>query len=285
MLTPAGTAVPAAAPAALPGLPPDIQVLDVRIEGDRTVPLDKIRASIHTRPGRPYDPQQIQQDVPRVAPRAAGSITSSPWSRTSPAGSSSSSRSSSGRCSRRSTIVGNENVKRQDAEEGDRPEGGRRRRPLHRRAGPPQDRGILSEEGLQQGPRDGAGGQQAGRPPRDLRRRRGAEAEDLLGQLRRQHDRQRRAAADPDQVAAPLLLPLQGRSGPQADRRGRGDADRLLQRPGLLRRPRRPRSGVQRGAELADADLRHRRRPALHDPQRLLPGQHEDPRRAAGRED
>jgi len=62
MTAPPGT-VAAGAPAALPGLPPELLVLDVRIEGNRTVPLDKIRTKIHTRPGRPYDAQQVQQDV------------------------------------------------------------------------------------------------------------------------------------------------------------------------------------------------------------------------------
>jgi outer membrane protein insertion porin family len=59
----AGT-VPAGPPSPLGGqLPPEPQVLDVRIDGNRTVALDKIRARIRTRPGRPYDPQQIQKDV------------------------------------------------------------------------------------------------------------------------------------------------------------------------------------------------------------------------------
>ena len=40
-------------------------------------------------------------------------------------------------------------------------------------------------------------------------------------------------------------------------------ADRILPRLGVLPRPRRPRDGVQRQAELAHADLRHRRRTAL----------------------
>ena len=73
-----------------------------------------------------------------------------------------------------------------------------------------------------------------------------------------------------DQVAAALVLHLQGRSRPQADRRGRRAADGLLPRPGVLPRPRRPRAGVQREAELADADLRHRRRAALQGPQHLV---------------
>jgi outer membrane protein insertion porin family len=65
--TPRMTVAPAGAPTpllgAVPALPPEVMVLDVRIEGDRTVPLDKIRTKIHTRPGRPYDPQQVQHDV------------------------------------------------------------------------------------------------------------------------------------------------------------------------------------------------------------------------------
>jgi outer membrane protein insertion porin family len=57
---PAGGPIAGPAPPA-PGAEP--QVLDVRIEGDRTIPLDKIRSKIRTRPGRPYDPLQIQKDV------------------------------------------------------------------------------------------------------------------------------------------------------------------------------------------------------------------------------
>jgi outer membrane protein insertion porin family len=42
------------------------KVLDVRILGNQSVPLDKIRRNIHTRPNRPFDPEMIKEDVRRL---------------------------------------------------------------------------------------------------------------------------------------------------------------------------------------------------------------------------
>lgn len=56
-----------ALPPADPGLPPPQEsVIEVRIEGNRTVPESKIRRHIHTRPGRPLSLETIEDDVRRL---------------------------------------------------------------------------------------------------------------------------------------------------------------------------------------------------------------------------
>lgn len=45
--------------------PPDT-VVDVKVAGNKTVPLAKILPSIHTRTGRPYDNELVQEDVRRL---------------------------------------------------------------------------------------------------------------------------------------------------------------------------------------------------------------------------
>ncbi|MCE5303234.1 MAG: BamA/TamA family outer membrane protein [Planctomycetaceae bacterium] len=42
------------------------KVVDVRIQGNKTLPLDKILPSIRTRPGRPFDQELIEEDVRRL---------------------------------------------------------------------------------------------------------------------------------------------------------------------------------------------------------------------------
>ena len=46
-----------------PAVPPEEMVVQVRVEGNRTVSLDKILPKIRTRAGRPYLEEQVQQDV------------------------------------------------------------------------------------------------------------------------------------------------------------------------------------------------------------------------------
>ncbi len=46
-----------------PTVPQEEMVVQVRVEGNRTITLDKIMAKIRTRAGRPYEEEQIQQDV------------------------------------------------------------------------------------------------------------------------------------------------------------------------------------------------------------------------------
>ncbi len=43
------------------------QVVDVRIEGSRQTPDEEILRQIHTRPGRPYDAEEIEDDVRRLS--------------------------------------------------------------------------------------------------------------------------------------------------------------------------------------------------------------------------
>ena len=43
-----------------------VMVVDVRIAGNKTLPLEKILPHIHTRKGRPFDLEQIQEDVRRL---------------------------------------------------------------------------------------------------------------------------------------------------------------------------------------------------------------------------
>ncbi|MGA2258235.1 MAG: POTRA domain-containing protein, partial [Thermoguttaceae bacterium] len=47
----------------VPALPPEEMVVQVRVEGNRTISLDKILQKIRTRSGRPYLEEQVQQDV------------------------------------------------------------------------------------------------------------------------------------------------------------------------------------------------------------------------------
>ena len=46
-----------------PAVPPEDIVVQVRVEGNRTITADKIQTKIRTRPGRPYVEEQVQQDV------------------------------------------------------------------------------------------------------------------------------------------------------------------------------------------------------------------------------
>ncbi len=218
---------------AQPRPPAEEQVVEVRVEGNRTVTREKILAGIHTRAGRPYNPEQIEKDVRGAEQngvvRHRPAIVETGARR--PAG------NLPGR--RAAAAPGGEDRRQperqhQDAEEGGRAQGGRRGRPLQRRERPPQDRGILPEERLQQGPRNDPRGQQGGRPAGHLRHRRGPATEGPLDQLRRQHDLQRPAPAAADQDQPPLVLSHQGRGGPQADRRRQGAPDGLLPRAGVL---------------------------------------------------
>jgi outer membrane protein insertion porin family len=60
-----GAVPPAAPPPSAYVLPPgpDDMVVDVRVDGNRTVATHKIMGQIHTRAGRPYNVQSIQDDV------------------------------------------------------------------------------------------------------------------------------------------------------------------------------------------------------------------------------
>ncbi len=54
---------PAAPGAAAPGMPAEENVVEVRVEGNRTIGLDKILPKIRTRAGRAYIEEQVQTDV------------------------------------------------------------------------------------------------------------------------------------------------------------------------------------------------------------------------------
>ena len=62
-----GAGMPMAGPpppaAAARGMPVEEMVVQVRVEGNRTITLDKILQKIRTRAGRPYLEEQVQQDV------------------------------------------------------------------------------------------------------------------------------------------------------------------------------------------------------------------------------
>ncbi|MEN6406955.1 MAG: BamA/TamA family outer membrane protein [Thermoguttaceae bacterium] len=60
-----GAETPDAKPADASAAPVD-KVMDVRIQGNKTLPLDKILPSIRTRPGRPFDQELIEEDVRRL---------------------------------------------------------------------------------------------------------------------------------------------------------------------------------------------------------------------------
>ena len=68
-----------------PGLPAEEQVVEVRIEGNRAVKLEKILSHIHTRAGRPYSPEQIEKDV-RELNRMRLFVTVRPLSKPVPGG-------------------------------------------------------------------------------------------------------------------------------------------------------------------------------------------------------
>jgi len=63
----AGPAMPLPGPipprTAAPTVPPEENVVEVRVEGNRTIGLEKILHKIRTRAGRPYIEEQVQQDV------------------------------------------------------------------------------------------------------------------------------------------------------------------------------------------------------------------------------
>ncbi len=63
----AGPGMPMAGPprpgAMTPAVPPEEIVLEIRVEGNRTITLDKVMPKIRTRVGRPYLEEQVQQDV------------------------------------------------------------------------------------------------------------------------------------------------------------------------------------------------------------------------------
>jgi outer membrane protein insertion porin family len=63
---PANAAAPWTPPATAPQDKPEEIVVGVRVEGNRAVTLEKILAEIHTRAGRPYDPELIQSDINRL---------------------------------------------------------------------------------------------------------------------------------------------------------------------------------------------------------------------------
>ncbi|HUT88518.1 MAG TPA: POTRA domain-containing protein [Thermoguttaceae bacterium] len=67
--TPSGPVLPdLATPRPSPEAAPEPQVVDVRIAGPpRQTPDAEILRQIHTRPGRPYDPEQIEDDVRRLS--------------------------------------------------------------------------------------------------------------------------------------------------------------------------------------------------------------------------
>ena len=83
MLDPGGQPPPAAGPS--PGLPAEEPVVEVRIEGNRVVKLEKILAHIHTRAGRPYSSEQIEKDV-RELNRMRLFVTVRPLSKQVPGG-------------------------------------------------------------------------------------------------------------------------------------------------------------------------------------------------------
>jgi outer membrane protein insertion porin family len=45
---------------------PQVPVVEVRITGDSTLPADRVRARLETRPGRPFDGQLVQDDIRRL---------------------------------------------------------------------------------------------------------------------------------------------------------------------------------------------------------------------------
>lgn len=66
--TPSGPMTPGlAAPSPSPDATSEPQVVDVRIEGSRQTRDEEILRQIHTRPGRPYDPEEIEDDVRRLS--------------------------------------------------------------------------------------------------------------------------------------------------------------------------------------------------------------------------
>ena len=85
MLGPDGRPLLAVQPPPAAGLPAEEMVVEVRIEGNRTVKLEKILPHVHTRAGRPYDPNQIEKDV-RDLNRTRLFVTIRPLSKQVPGG-------------------------------------------------------------------------------------------------------------------------------------------------------------------------------------------------------
>ena len=60
------TAAPGVAQPRLRRCPAQEMVVDVRIAGNKSLPLDKILPHIRTRAGRPFDLELIEEDVRRL---------------------------------------------------------------------------------------------------------------------------------------------------------------------------------------------------------------------------
>ena len=244
----AGPGMPMAGPprpgAMTPAVPPEEIVLEVRVEGNRTITLDKIMPKIRTRVGRPYLEEQVQQDVRELSKlgvfasvrtfkqRVQGGVVVIFQVVERP-------------LLQEVIIVGNETyltsvlkkeaeLKVGDAADPFAVENGRRKiEEYYQKKGYSKVRVTVLE------------GNKAG----DLR------AVFVVNEGPRQRifwvnfvGNQFVSSArlkTHHRVASALVLSVFRRGRPQADRRGRGQADRLLPRLRLLLCPRRPRTGVQ----------------------------------------
>ena len=136
--------------------------------------------------------------------------------------------------------------------------------PVRHRRSPPQDRGVLPFERVWQDASHHPGRGQASGRRCGVRDQRGPVGADCVGQVRRQHHRDGRAAEDADQVQAGLsLVPVPRPGRPQADRRGHRKPDGLLPRSGLFQCSDRSRTGVWRIRRVVDAHVCDRRRSAV----------------------
>ena len=77
-----GSLLFAQAPAEFPS---EEQVIEVSVRGNRTIKLEKILPHIHTRAGRPYNLEVIEEDVRRLN-RLGTFVTVKPYTRRAPGG-------------------------------------------------------------------------------------------------------------------------------------------------------------------------------------------------------
>ena len=226
------------------------QVVELRIEGNEHFPVEKIVRYIHTRAGRPYDPDVVAEDVRRLM-HTRMFVDVQPFTQPAAAGVAVVFRVRERKVLEYVKFVGNEKIDRKVLA---KEVGLKKDDPFDRYAvtdGPAQARGVLQLQGLPQGPHRHPRGREGRRPRRDLRDRRGAQGPAPLDELRRQHLRQRRPPADLHQVQTGHLVGLRRQRGSEASRGRQEPPDGLLPLHGLLPGRRRAVPRVQRGRELA----------------------------------
>ena len=188
-------------------------VIDVRVVGNKSLPLSKIVPNIHTRPNRPYDPEAVQEDVRRLD-RTHMFLVVKPYLQRVNGGIIVIYELLERPLLKEVLFIGCDDVHKKVLQKEAEIKVGDAADPMAIEEARRKLEEILSQAWSQRRANHLVGRRQAARPPGHLPDQRRREAEGLAGLFSGEYDCRRRTPAHADQIQTPVPVSLRRRTGP-----------------------------------------------------------------------